>query len=107
MKNIPDTDGEAVMEVIPGTRFETLRHPDAKPPVPVGSYVAIVFRVDGYTRDCDGTYLAKLSNVSKWNGRIEESGWSQTGIGIGGDSSLDVLLENPEELKKLCNDHDD
>lgn len=66
-------------------------------PVPVGSYVAIVFKVTGYGRDCDGSALARLVHVDKDG---EESGWTENNIGLYPDS--EVVLDSPGELHALA-----
>jgi len=52
---------------------------DPVEPVPVGTYVAMVFRVTGYDPDCDGSLMARLAAVDADG---EESGWEPTQLGL-------------------------
>lgn len=82
--------------VMPGeTRFVTSKV-DPVEPLPVGSYVAMIFRVTGYDPDCDGSLMARLEQVDR-NG--ESSGWEPTQLGLYED--YDVVLDNPGDLHDL------
>lgn len=73
----------------------TLRDPVE--PVPVGSYVAMVFRVQSYSPDCDGSLLATLAQVDS-NGMI-------TGLEVDSvrlHNSSDVVLGGPGDLQALA-----
>jgi hypothetical protein len=71
---------------------------DPVEPVPVGTYIAMVFRVTGYDRDCDGSLMARLASV---DAEGEETGWETDHHGLypncdwvlGGPGDLDVLAE--------------
>lgn len=64
---------------------------------PVGSYVAVVFRVDGYDADVGETSetatMARLTNVG-FDG--EETGWKANCIGL--YNSCTVVVGNPNDL---------
>lgn len=62
----------------PGFRMVTSRC-DPVEPVPVGSYVAAVFRVTGYDPDCDGSLMARLEGVDADG---DTTGWEETGVGL-------------------------
>jgi hypothetical protein len=85
---MPDDDPE-------GKRVVTLRR-DFVEPVPVGSYVAMVFRVTGYSPDCDGSVLAEVENVTEDG---EATGWSQNCLGLGSNST--VVVDGPGDLHVL------
>lgn len=66
---------------------------DFVPPVPIGSYVVMVFQVAGYTPDCDGSALAQLKQVDL-NGK--ETGWDADHIGLYPDT--DLVVDHPSDL---------
>lgn len=70
---------------------------DPVEPVPVGTYVAMVFRVSGYDKDCDGSLMARLEHVNKDG---DESGWTPTHLGLSHDS--DVALDGPGDLHAMA-----
>lgn len=81
---------------VPGeTRFITSKV-DPIEPLPVGSYVAMVFRVTGYDPDCDGSLMARLEHVDRHG---EPSGWEPTHLGLYEDT--DVVLDGPGDLHDL------
>jgi hypothetical protein len=83
--------------MLPGNpRFMVTRR-DPVEPVPVGTYVAIVFKVTGYRPDCDGSLMATLAQVNRYG---EESGWEENAVGLYPDS--DVVLDDPGELHRLA-----
>lgn len=69
---------------------------DFVPPVPVGSCIVKVFRVTGYSRDCDGSAMARLANVD-FQG--QETGWVADSLGLYPDSTL--VVDYPSEVVKL------
>lgn len=60
---------------------------DPVEPVPVGSFVVMVFQVTGYDPDCDGSLMARLAHVGK-DGKA--SGWEPRAIGLYPDYSVSV-----------------
>jgi len=78
--------------VPPGPRVVMLRREPVEP-VPVGSYVAMVFRVTGYDQDCDGSLMARLENVTADG---EATGWEMNHLGLYPDSTW--VLDRPGEL---------
>lgn len=87
------------VELTPGNpRFLTSKR-DPVEPVPVGTYVAMVFRVTGYDPDCDGSLMARLEHVDR-NG--EATGWEPTHLGLYPDT--DVVLDGPGDLHDLIED---
>lgn len=66
---------------------------DFVPPLPVGSYIVTVFRVAGYTPDCDGSAMARLENVG-FDG--EPTGWVGENIGLYEDCVL--VVDHPGNL---------
>lgn len=74
--------------------FTTRR--DFVEPVPIGTFVAMVFRVTGYDRDCDGSAMARLEQVDRHG---EDSGWTPTHLGLRAD--YDVVLDGPGDLHDL------
>jgi hypothetical protein len=65
-------------------------------PVPVGTYVAMVFRLTGYDQDCDGSAMARLEAVNRHG---EPTGWEPTNLGLYADT--DVVLDGPGDLHGL------
>lgn len=88
---LPDVDPE-------GKRFITSRR-DPVEPLPVGSYIACVFRVTGYDPDCDGSLMARLEQVDKDG---EPSGWTPDCLGLYPD--FDVVVDGPGDLHALIDD---
>jgi hypothetical protein len=76
----------------PGFSMVTSRC-DPVEPVPVGAYVAMVFRVTGYDPDCDGHLMARLENVGA-DGK--STGWEESAIGLYPDSAW--IVDGPGEL---------
>lgn len=68
---------------------------DPVEPVPVGSYVARVFRVIGYDPDCDGSLMARLEAV---NAAGEPTGWTVDRVGLSPD--LAWVLDQPDALDR-------
>jgi hypothetical protein len=95
MKRIPEIDDNArIVPLASGPGFDavTIKR-DPVEPVPVGTYVVMVFRVTGYDQDCDGSLMARLAQVDRHG---EESGWEPTQIGLYPDS--DLIVDDPDEL---------
>jgi hypothetical protein len=80
------------LEPVPGFHAMTPRR-DPVEPVPVGTYVAMVFRVTGYDPDCDGSLMARLENVDA-DGKT--TGWEESAIGMYPDSTW--VVDSPGEL---------
>lgn len=81
---------------VPGLAMTTIRR-DPVEPVPVGSYVAVVFRVDGYDKDCDGSLMARLSQVDADG---DPTGWEVAQVGL--YPGTEWALDRPDELDALC-----
>lgn len=64
-------------------------------PEPVGAIVLCAFKITGYDRDCDGSLMARLSQIGKDG---EETGWSQDSIGLSHDTDLVCTLEEFQGL---------
>lgn len=75
--------------------IQTIRR-DPVEPVPIGTYIARVFRVTGYDQDCDGSLMARLAAVDKTG---EDTGWEPTHLGLYRDSAW--IVDNPDELDVL------
>jgi hypothetical protein len=104
MRRVPETTAEAenfrsvpAFPARPELANITTVKRDPVEPVPVGTYVAMVFRVTGYDRDCDGSLMARLAHVDRAG---EESGWEPDHLGIDPDS--EVVLDDPGELHRLA-----
>jgi hypothetical protein len=81
IRRVPEVTAEAEnfrLEPVPGLRAVRPRR-DPVEPVPTGSYVVMVFRVTGYDRDCDGSLMARLENVSA-DGEV--TGWNPSHLGL-------------------------
>jgi hypothetical protein len=72
--------------------FKTIKR-DPVMPEPVGTYVVMCFRIDGYDQDCDGSLMARLTQVDM-EGRT--TGWSVDSIGLYPDT--DLVVEHPAKL---------
>ncbi len=66
-------------------------------PVPVGSFVVMVFRVTGYDPDCDGSLMARVAHVDREG---EPTGWEARALGLYPDST--VQIDAPAELWGLA-----
>jgi hypothetical protein len=94
IRRVPDvSDRENFrLEPVPSLRMTTIRR-DPVEPVPVGTYVAMVFRVAGYDRDCDGSLLARVENV---DAEGKTTGWEQNCLGLSPESTW--VVDEPGEL---------
>lgn len=94
IRRVPDvSDRENFrIEPVPGSRLTTIRR-DPVEPVPVGTYVAMVFRVTGYDQDCDGSLMARLEKV---DAQGEATGWEEDRIGL--DPGSMWVVDGPGEL---------
>lgn len=70
---------------------------DPVEPVPVGTYVAMVFRVTGYDADCDGSLMARVERVDNDG---EPTGWTAESLGLYRDST--VVLDGPGDLHEMA-----
>lgn len=68
---------------------------DPVEPEPIGTIVLCAFRIVGYTRDCDGSLMARFEAIDKDG---ESTGWEQSNIGLYPSTNLVVTQE---ELTKL------
>jgi hypothetical protein len=84
------------IEPVPGLRMTTVRR-DPVEPVPVGTYVAMVFRVTGYDPDCDGSLMARLASV---DAEGEETGWETDHHGL--YAGTEWVLDGPGDLDALA-----
>lgn len=82
---------------LPDGRQALIIRRDPVEPIPVGSYIAVVFQVTGYDRDCDGSLMARLQQVDK---KGKTTGWEQNCIGLYPET--EVWLDNFDELQKLA-----
>lgn len=60
---------------------------DPVEPVPVGTEIAMIFRVAGYDPDCDGSLMARLEHICSHG---ESSGFEISLIGLYPDGALVV-----------------
>jgi hypothetical protein len=60
--------------------------------------VAVVFRITGYDRDCDGSLMARLEAVDNHG---FTTGWTQDCLGLYPDTAL--VIESPFELWDQAN----
>lgn len=97
MKRVPDISDKENCRIVPIFPGAVTFKRDPVEPVPVGTYVAMVFKVTGYDPDCDGSLMARLAHVDE-NG--EESGWEPTHLGL--YPSTDIVLEDPGELFRIA-----
>lgn len=65
-------------------------------PEPVGTYIAMVFRVEGYTKDCDGSAMVTLAHVNRHG---DDTGWRPNSLDLNPES--EVVLDHPAELHEL------
>jgi hypothetical protein len=68
---------------------------------PVGTYIAMVFRVTGYDRDCDGSLMARLECVDAAG---ETTGWTPVNLSLYPDSAW--VLDGPGELDRLADEEE-
>lgn len=96
----PENDGRVVPflpDIDPaGARFTTIERDFVKV-LPEGTYVAMVFRVTGYDRDCDGSALVRLEQVDRHGGT---TGWEPHHLGLYADT--DVVLDGPGDLHEIA-----
>lgn len=92
MRPVPDISEAENFRMEPITAIRR----DPIEPVPVGTYIVKLFRVEGYDQDCDGSLMARLANVD-CNG--EETGWTPHSLGVGPNDSL--VVDDPGELWRL------
>lgn len=71
---------------------------DAVEPEPVDTYVVCVFKIDGYDPDCDGSLMARMSQVDKEG---KHTGWTVSHIGLYPHSEL--VVEHPSVLWDAVN----
>ncbi len=72
---------------------------DGVEPEPVGSYIVCVFKIDGYDKDCDGSLMARLSQVDRFG---QTTGWRETNLGL--YPNTDLVVEHPSVLWEDSND---
>lgn len=75
---------------------------DPVEPVPVGTIVALIFRVDGYDQDCDGSLMARLARIDA-GGNI--TGWRAKRIGLHPDDAW--VLDGPFALDRVAEPPED
>lgn len=96
VRPLPEREDTARYVPIEGMNAVTTRRVFIEP-VPVGTYVAMTFRVTGYEPDCDGSALAQVEHVDR---RGEATGWEADHIGL--SPNTDVILDAPGDLHKLA-----
>ena len=98
IRRIPDISSRENfrIEPVPGSTLTTIRR-DPVEPVPVGTYVAMIFRVTGYDQDCDGSLMARLERVEADG---EATGWEETHIGVYPDGMW--VVDGPGELEGMA-----
>lgn len=64
-------------------------------PEPEGTIVLLPFKITGYDQDCDGSLMARLSNVGL---DLQETGWEEINMGLFGQG----FVVTEKELKKLA-----
>ena len=55
---------------------------DPVEPEPVGTVILLPFRIAGYDKDCDGSLMARMENLWLYDGKLEETGWDVSNIGM-------------------------
>jgi len=99
VRDVSEAEGARSEQMIPGDGRFLTTHRNPVEPEPVGTYVALVFRVDAYRPDCDGSLMARLEAV---NERGEGSGWFPDALGLlPGDT---VALASPDVLFRLADE---
>jgi hypothetical protein len=95
MRRVPDISSRENFRIvpIPGWPGASNIRRDPIEPVPVGTYVAMAFRVIGYDPDCDGSLMARLAHVDEHG---KDTGWDPHHLGL--YPSTDVVLDSPAEL---------
>lgn len=63
VRYITDEEENFRMEPMKGLEGVSFIKRDPVEPEPVGTLVAMVFRITGYQQDCDGSLMAKLEKV--------------------------------------------
>ena len=66
---------------------------DPVEPEPIGTVVLLPFKIAGYDKDCDGSLMARLDNITLEG---KETGWSPKHIGL-----RDGIVVTLDELKRL------
>jgi hypothetical protein len=97
MRIIPEIDAEREnfrLVPVPGAAFATIKR-DPIEPAPVGTLVALVFRVTGYDPDCDGSLMARLEHIDS---RGRATGYTVNALGI----TSEVALDSADELHRLA-----
>jgi hypothetical protein len=94
-RRVPEITGQenARLVPVPGLRRVVTLKRDPVEPVPVGSYVAMVFRVTGYDPDCDGHLMARLENVGADG---ETTGWEPAHLGLYPECTW--IVDRPDAL---------
>lgn len=83
-------------EQLPPNNFNVIRR-DSIEPVPVGTYVVKIFKVTGYDKDCDGSLMARLENITKEG---ESTGWDADSLSLYPESSW--IVESPNDIDNLA-----
>ena len=93
---LPEDDGFRTEHVAGSPGFFNIRR-DYHEPLPVGTVVAMVFRITGYDKDCDGSAMMRVEALDK-DGRT--TGWSESNLGVYPESM--VVLEDAGELHRIA-----
>lgn len=68
---------------------------DSIEPEPVGTIIGMLFRIDGYDKDCDGSLMARLTCIGMDG---HETGYTLNCMGLYPESEF---VTTPEEITKL------
>jgi hypothetical protein len=101
VKRAPDVSEKEDCKIVPIEGWPNAVTFKRKPvePVPVGTYIAMVFRVTGYDPDCDGSLMARFEHVDEQG---EATGWEPKNLGL--YPTTDIVLDDAGELFRLADE---